>query len=220
MFLKEIRLYTKHISALYTFYNEVLELPVINSDEKSISIIAGQSHLIFTQTNDTPDPFYHFAFNIPSHKFIEAFQWLQKRVELLWLDEYKSYIADFINWNAKSVYFLDPAGNILELIARFDLNTIVQESFSSKQFLNISEIGLVFPEEVFNKNITGLLNKYQLPYFSKQPPLAHFRAIGNNEGLFIAVAEKRNWFSTKVASGIFPIEILFVNNNKLYGLKM
>ncbi len=144
-------------------------------------------------------------------KFEEAFQWLQGRVQLLWLDDYKSYIADFVNWHARSAYFLDPAGNILELIARFDLNDEASEIFSSMQFRNISEIGLVFPDEGFGKNVDELLNNYKLQYFSKQPPLLHFRAIGDDEGLFIVVPENRNWFSTKMASGIFPIEVSFMN---------
>ena len=51
----------------------------------------------------------------------------EKKAELLWLDDYKGYIADFIKWHAKSFYFKDPAGNILELIARFDLDDIAGE---------------------------------------------------------------------------------------------
>ncbi len=220
MFLKEIRLLARHLPSLYAFYNDVLELPVIYSGEKTISITAGKSHLIFRETKEDQNPFYHFAFNIPSDKFNEAFQWIQHRTELLWLEDYKSYVADFVNWNAKSVYFLDPAGNILELIARFDLNDISNEPFSSKQIRNISEIGLVFPDEILDKKIIDILDNYQLAYFSKQPPLPHFRAIGDDEGLFIAVTENRNWFSTKMASGIFPIEVSFMNNNNLYELKM
>lgn len=220
MFLKEIRLLARHLPSLYAFYNDVLELPVIYSGEKTISITVGKSHLIFRETKEDQNPFYHFAFNIPSDKFNEAFQWIQHRTELLWLEDYKSYVADFVNWNAKSVYFLDPAGNILELIARFDLNDISNEPFSSKQIRNISEIGLVFPDEILDKKSIDLLGNYQLAYFSKQPPLPHFRAIGDDEGLFIAVTENRNWFSTKMASGVFPIEVSFMNNNNLYELKM
>ena len=220
MILREIRLLARHLPELCVFYNDVLELPVIYSGEKTISITTGKSRLIFTEIKGDQNPFYHFAFNIPYDKFNEAFQWIQRRAELLWLDDYKSYVADFVNWNAKSVYFLDPAGNILELIARFDLNDIAKESFSSKQFRNISEIGFVFPGEIFDKKIEDLLNNYQIEYFSKQPPLPHFRAIGDNEGLFIAVTENRNWFSTKLASGIFPIEVSFTNNNNLYELKI
>ncbi len=220
MLLKEIRLQTKHLSPLYNFYNDVLELPVKYLEEKNISIIAGQSQLIFEVIHGDLNPFYHFAFNIPSNKFEESFQWLQSRVKLLWLDEYKSYVADFVNWHARSVYFSDPSGNILELIARFDLNDEADEMFSSMQIRNISEIGLVFSEEDFDKNVDELLNNYKLQYFSKQPPLPHFRAIGDDKGLFIVVPKNRNWFSTRMASGIFPIEVSFISDNELLELKL
>ena len=127
MLLKELRLKANHLSVLHNFYKEVLELPKVYSNENSLTIIAGTSKIIFEKTNEVENPFYHFAFNIPSNKFEEAFQWMKEKVELLWLDDYKSYVAGFVNWHAKSFYFTDPAGNILELIARFDLNDIAKE---------------------------------------------------------------------------------------------
>ncbi len=63
----------------------------------------------------------------------------------MWIDDDKSFIADFIDWHARSVYFFDPAGNIVELIARDDLNDVADGAFSSRQFRNISETGLVLP---------------------------------------------------------------------------
>ena len=106
MLLKELRLHTKQLSALFNFYADVLQLPVIKRAE-AISVIAGNSEIIFEKTA-LNDPFYHFAFNVPSNKFEEAFEWAKERVELLWLDDYKSCIADFVNWHAKSFYFKDP----------------------------------------------------------------------------------------------------------------
>ena len=81
---------------------------VIETNAKTISINAGKTTLIFQQTNNPEKPFYHFAFNIPSNKIDEAFQWLKDKVEILWIDEYKNYIAEFTAWNARSVYFMDP----------------------------------------------------------------------------------------------------------------
>jgi len=221
MLLKEIQLQTNYLSALHHFYQDVLELNTVYSDKESIVVTAGKSKLIFDKTDADVDPFYHFAFNIPSNKFEEAFEWMKQKVELLWLEDYKNYIADFVNWHAKSVYFLDPGGNILELIARFDLNDIVDEKFSSAQIRNVSEIGLVFPVESFDNDVDKLLEQYPLSYFNKQPPMPHFRAVGNDEGLFVIVPENRVWFSTKnTRSQIFPMSVLFMDNDKLYELKM
>lgn len=220
MQLKEITLQTNDVVALFTFYRNILKLPVKNIDDKKISIKVGASELIFQETSGCLHPFYHFAFNIPSNKLDEAIQWLLTKVQLLWLDDYKNFVADFVNWHARSIYFLDTGGNILELIARLDLSDEETEPFSSRQFRNVSEIGLVLPGENFDNKSNEILEKYQLSYFSKQLPLAHFRALGNNEVLFIMVPEKRNWFATKMASGIFPSKILFDNGGDVMELKM
>jgi hypothetical protein len=219
MLLKEIQLQTNHLSALHHFYKDVLELNTVYSNKKNIVITAGKSKLIFEEANVDINPFYHFAFNIPSNKFEEAFEWMKQKVELLWLDDYKSYIANFVNWHAKSFYFSDPSGNILELIARFDLHDNTEEKFSSVHIRNISEIGLVFPADGFDNKVNNLLNEYALSYFDKQPPIPHFRAVGNDEGLFIIVPEHRVWFSTKnMKSKIFPMQIIFIANSKLHKL--
>jgi hypothetical protein len=221
MLLKELRLQTGQLPALFNFYKEVLELPVVQQGNNSIAVTAGTSQVIFDTTDAKENAFYHFAFNIPSNKFEDALQFIQRRVELLWLNDYKSYIADFTNWHAKSFYFIDPANNILELIARFDLNDVTDEPFSAEHIRNVSEIGLVFPVKSFDGDVNKLLEQYPLSHFDKQPPMPHFRAVGNDEGLFIIVPENRVWFSTKsTTSQIFPMGILFIENDKLFELKM
>jgi len=130
MLLKEIKLQTRHISFLFDFYHNLLELPVTSRDSTGILITAGKTNLIFEEVIDDTDPFYHFAFNIPSNKIEETLQWLKSRTELIIIEDYKNYIAEFTNWNARSVYFTDAAGNILEFIARFDLNDNPEKIFS------------------------------------------------------------------------------------------
>lgn len=220
MLFKEIILQTKSVDALYDFYKNKLQLKVVKSGQETISINAGKTTLIFKQTNNEEQPFYHFAFNIPSNKIEEALQWLKNKVEVLWIEDYKSHIAEFTNWNARSVYFFDTAGNIVELIARFDLHDEVNETFSPQHVRNVSEIGIVFNAEQFDTRVNELMQQYQLEYFSMQPPLKHFRAIGDDEGLFIVVPEHRNWYPTNITSGIFPLNVVFENNTREYRLQL
>jgi len=208
-------LQTNRLFPLYHFYKNVLDLPVTDDSDAHFTIRAGLSKLIFEKTEDPLSyPNYHFAFNIPSNRIQEAHDWLKEKTELLWIEDYQSYITDFRGWNAHSVYFLDPAGNIGELIARADLNDIINEPFSSKHIRNVSEIGLVFPEKGFQRSIEQILKDYKLEYFSKQPPLEKFCAIGNEEGLFIIVPEDRSWYPCKdKPAGIFPMKISFLVEN-------
>src|SRR5438874_2421410 len=120
MKIKQLSLQTAYLKTLQEFYSSILELSVRTTDGKNIMVKVGQTDLVFTEAS-TAEPFYHFAINIPANKIDEARNWLANKVKLLWIEDYKNDIADFINWHAKSVYFYDPAGNILELIARFDL---------------------------------------------------------------------------------------------------
>ena len=184
-------------------------------NEEKILIKVGATDLIVSETK-TGEPFYHFAINIPSNKIEEAKAWLNNKVKLLWIGDYNSDIADFVNWHAKSVYFYDPAGNILELISRFDLNNKSRRSFSSQQFISISEVGVVFKQDEFDQKIAEVLNLHSLSYFSKQPPLPQFRAIGDDEGLFVVVPENRNWYPTNKPSGIFPMIVDFENGKEAY----
>ena len=219
MQIKKLVLQTSYLETLKEFYSSILELPVQVLTKKEILIKIGSSDLIFTETTEV-EPFYHFAINIPSNKIEEAKDWLGNKVKLLWMEDYKSDIADFVNWHAKSVYFFDPAGNILELIARFDLNNASDEPFSSKQFLSINEAGLAFNKDNFELRVTELKNSYSLSYFDKQPPLPQFRAIGDDEGLFVVVPEHRNWFPTSKPAGIFPIIAEFDNDGKEYEMEI
>ena len=133
MQIKKIILETVYLETLKEFYSSILELPAaIDNEELHISI--GETELIFRSAKQD-EPFYHFAINIPANKIEQAKAWLQTKVQLLWMQDYKNDIANFVNWHARSVYFFDPAGNILELIARFDLDNQSREPFSSRQFL-------------------------------------------------------------------------------------
>lgn len=219
MRISKLVLQASCLQTLKEFYSSVLELQVEIISEKEIAVKIGSSTLIFVGTIKS-EPFYHFAINIPSNKIEEAKAWLSNKVKLLWIEDYKSDVADFVNWHAKSVYFYDPAGNIVELIARFDLKNEMDEPFDSKQFLSISEVGLVFKQNEFEQGVSNLLSNYSLPYFRKQPPLPQFRAIGSDEGLFIVVAEHRDWYPTKKPCRIFPIHLDFENETKEYKLNL
>lgn len=219
MQIKQLELKTSALKQLSHFYSMILELPVENEGETEITIHAGNTQLVFQQVS-TAAPVYHFAINIPSNKIEEARVWLSNRVDLIWIEQYKSEVADFVNWHAKSIYFFDPAGNILELISRLDLENKTDEPFSSLQFIAISEVALVCKEDEMEKMAVELIRQYQLPWFDKQPPLPQFKAIGDDEGLFIIVPENRSWFPTTIPSGIYPIQIEFENEGKGWKLKV
>ncbi len=210
MNIRLLILETTRLDELKEFYTQVLDWSPADEEEGSFTLDMQETELEFRHHQGDQQPFYHFAINIPSNKIEEARGWLRERVPLLWLDDYQSDIAEFTNWNARSVYFVDPAGNIVELIARFDLDNASDAPFSASQFISVSEVGLVFPAGELEIKSEQVLRDFGLSWFSKQPPLETFKAIGDDEGLFIVVPEHRNWYPTHDRPAIMsPLKIYF-----------
>ncbi len=208
MQIKELTLYTNNISAIKDFYGNVLSLKLNSEGENYAEYQTGETVLIFKE-DKAINPHYHFAFNIPSNKIEEAKKWMNGKAELLPIEDHY-YIADFVNWNAKSIYFYDPVGNIVEFIARFDLENDTNEKFDSSQILSVSEMGIV------TNNVTvfadKLKNEYKVFDFVKSVNSDSFSAMGDDNGLFIVAIENRNWYPTKVLSQKSPFQIKFIND--------
>jgi len=202
MFIKEIILETKLLNELRKFYSDILELEIIKSDENTFSVNAGKTIITFNTTNGSNAPFYHYAFNIPENQFHEAKSWAKERVKLISLDRNDEF--DFKSWNAHSIYFYDPAGNIIEFIARHNLQNSSNKEFSANTLLSISEIGI--PVKDVKSFFEFVSKKFSTPFFSGD--LKTFTAAGDDNGLFIIVPEERSWFPAGGNAEIFPLSII------------
>lgn len=215
MIFKRIKIKVTATGTLFLFYKNIIGLPVHYMDAGRLLVRVGTTELVFEEFGPEENSFYHLAFNIPSNKFDEAYRWMKSKVPLLWIEDYQSDIAEFSNWNARSFYFKDPVGNVLEMIARFERDDVAVSPFDASQIRNISEVGIVFPQENFDEAVDTFMKRYALEYFEKQKPLPHFRAIGDDEGLFIAVPENRLWYPThNKLSKILPVDIQFINGDE------
>ncbi|HMS33005.1 MAG TPA: ring-cleaving dioxygenase [Ignavibacteria bacterium] len=201
MIIKGLELFTDKLDELKKFYSQTLELEMIRDDIRSFSVNCGESILTFSLSADFTKPFYHFAFNIPENKLAEAKGKISAILNLISLNG--EDVFDFRSWNAHSIYFYDPSGNIVELIARHNLNNSSSEEFTGKSFLSVSEVGLpVCDVEKFFEKIN---REYKTPLFSGDKK--EFCAAGNDDGLFIIVNEGRKWFPDCGPAKIFPLVI-------------
>ena len=126
-------------------------------------------------------------------------------------------IIDFPNWNAKSIYFVDSNGNILEFIARFDLENTSNKVFDTSSVLSISEIAFV--TENVNELANKLISQNNFKYFEKQIQRNDFSVIGEENGLLIIVDSKRNWFPTNIKAENFWMKVKVENNGKVIDLE-
>lgn len=213
MKIKEIILLSDDLSETSRFYSELMGFTISESTTSKITFKVGSSQLTFLHTND--HCIYHFAFDIPHNKLDEAIQWLSDRVDLIEFQGENT--IDFPNWNAKSLYFYDNNGNILEFIARFENKNESYHSFDSSSIVSISEIAFV--TEDVEKLAKDLIQTHGLTYYFRQIQREDFSVIGDDNGLIIIVKSTRNWFPTPINVEKFPVKVTIEKNGNNLELK-
>jgi hypothetical protein len=129
---------TSRISQLDGYYAERLGLEP--SGQRRCR--CGESELGFKA--GPGEPFYHFALLVPGDRFDDSLAWARARVDLLPGGDRDDVVFDFAAWNALACYFLDPAENIVELIAHRGLAENGRTGhFDPAEFVGVSEVGLV-----------------------------------------------------------------------------
>jgi catechol 2,3-dioxygenase-like lactoylglutathione lyase family enzyme len=207
MQVQELLLTTPDLSAQKTFYRNVLKLPVTAESEQQFTVQAGTTKLTFAQ--GALDGVYHFAFNIPENQIAEARKWLA--VPLIKASDGRDEFFSE-NWNAHNIYFYDPAGNILELIARHTLPNASTEPFSEKSLLNISEIGIGV------EDVKAFTESCDLPHYGSGSD--EFAPMGDENGLLIVVKLGRVWFPDTGKPALeIPLRVGFSANGKQLEIK-
>ena len=219
MEIADIQLKTAHLNDLKTFYTDTFDCPITNASTEEFTVNIGATDVTFAEVDDRTDPFYHFAINIPQNQFDDAVTWLSDRVELL--SDADPGDREFFSedWNSHQVYCLDPADNILELIARHNLSNDSERPFGSETFRRVSEIGLPVPEtrravEAIQDNIGVSLRDSHDSVLSDDE---YITPVGDDHGMFIVVKEGREWFPTRnQAAEVYPVSIRITDTSNEY----
>jgi len=192
-------------AALRPFYADLLQLPLLSATATILSLQAGHTRLTFTPAPADWHGHYHFTFNIAPDRFAAAKAWLAARVPLI---RDSTGAAEFYseNWNAHMVYFYDPAGNIVEWIARHTLPPDATPWPDIPTPLGISEIGLGTPD--VPQAVASLAATLGAPVYGG-PGSATFTPVGDEDGLFIVVQAGRLWFpDTGIPADRSPVTAL------------
>ena len=191
MRIEELKLQNGDLARQGEFYASLLGLAVLAEGHEALVLEAGSSKLIFTRAAHDWSGQYHFAFNIPENRFSEAKEWASQRVPLIKSSSGQDEF-NFEHWNAHALYFYDPAGNIVEFIARHDLSEQADmRPFSAQRILSVSEIGLA--TEDVPSTVQLLADRMSVNIYDGAGSDA-FTAVGDVYGLFIVVKEGRVWF--------------------------
>lgn len=160
------------------------------------------SDIIFKIDSTEEKPFYHFAIDIhPNH-----YDFLKKKIsdQVCLLTEDEKDEIYFDQFNAKSFYINDPSGNIVEFVARNELD--YNESINIG-YIRISEISLVTNkvDETFNKLVNYKFR--ELNNELKEESL-NFICSDEEEQYILLTNEGRRWLFSDKLSESFPLQIV------------
>jgi catechol-2,3-dioxygenase len=182
------------LQAMKDYYHERFELPVLRQTSDRLTIGAGTTSITFERADpEQGQPCYHFAFNIPENKTLAARNWLRARTELIAIPaglrdpEYPDDVVHFRNWNAHSLFFLDPAENIVELIARHDLRNAARGPFTANHIQYASEIAFVVDD--VPAAAAGVQQAFELGAYRSGSD--QFYPIGDEHGLLLLFRRRR-----------------------------
>jgi catechol 2,3-dioxygenase-like lactoylglutathione lyase family enzyme len=184
--IEQVSLPAADLPDLCAFYAGTLGLPLESDSLGALTVRVGASRLTFEQSAATGPS--HFAFSLPAACFRAAKAWLAARRALIvgggGQDEF-----DFRDWNARAVYFYDPAG----------------EPFGPADLDSTCEIGL--PAEDVPATVERLRTEPALRVYDGAGSDT-FTAVGADDGLFIVVRRGREWYpDTGAAAVLQPLSM-------------
>ncbi|MBL4649445.1 MAG: hypothetical protein JKY03_06905 [Aureispira sp.] len=212
MNFEKITIYSSNLAAQKAFYTETLEFELLADKLYSFTLGIGKTALQFVEKQGATN--YHYAFNIPSNQGAEALAWLKERVETL--DWKGADLVDFSDWNAEAIYFYDKDDNIVEFIARKNLNIPNTAKFDASQVLEVSEMGA--PTKDVQGVYDRLCQSFSIEKYSGD--LTRFAAMGDEHGLFIVIDnQQKKWIPREDEAYFSSFEVRLKHQNDHFELK-
>jgi len=141
------------------FWDKVMRFDVDSLAPEKFIVKIGADTLTFIDnegidTSASNNPQYQFTISIPSNQIENCYAWLIDADSLnpskvgepakFWIDaETGAVIYRRNQYNSQSIYIKDAGNNIVEILARHDLNNTAEGEFNRGMFLGITEVGVV-----------------------------------------------------------------------------
>jgi len=185
MQIAAVRLASADVAAQRDLYVGTLGLAQIDAPPRALAVSIGPSRLIFEPGGPSPQ---HVAFRIPSPAYADALGWLGERTTLL-PNADGGLEHPFPDWNADAMYFRDPDGNVLELIAHHDFDDAYEPPFGPAHLLAIGEVGI--PVDDMRSFLADVERHQGIRRWSGDG--IGFAAAGDKHGSLIVVPRGRPW---------------------------
>lgn len=207
MHFNELTLAVPDLAAARDFYTGLLDFPS-STTSAGAALQAGRSRLNLIPADAGTRPTYHIAFSVPLARFDAARRRVSAALPLIGFNGDDVIIHE--GWDAVAFYFLDPAGNVLECIARRHEPADDPAAPPAPAIMAICEVGLV----VADVPASVKLLKEQIGVAPFRGSYAEqFAAVGNEAGLLILAQQGRVWWpDTGVTAVSAPLELRLRND--------
>src|SRR5438445_6863867 len=209
MRIAQITLATADPAAQARFWGEQLGLRVQQANGSG-EVALQRSTICFEPADEGVDARYHFAINAPPGSIEDAAGWLGGRHQLLAFagdaEEEDGTTIVHTDRGASAFYFLDAAGNVVELISNPYIDDEREARFGPDSLLEIAEIGVATAdtgatsaavEEVFGAGVLwGGSDESRLT------------AIGDDHGVVIVAPAGRGWIPVGLPARPLPTTIV------------
>lgn len=203
MHIRELVLNTCRLEEQQAFYGGTLGLPLLDETGDAFTVQAGETRLRWRAARE--EALYHVAFTLPRNRYAEAKRWIGRRVPLLWKDGEDEIF--FKGLHARSFYFCDPVGNILEYIVHYNLEIEISGDGAEQAVpvLHVSEIGL--PVEDVPACAEQLRTQFGIVSYGGSV-FENFAFLGDISGQLVVVRVGRPWLPTDtVLATVSPVEV-------------
>lgn len=209
MNIKHVTMYASNFGATKQFYLAKLQFPLLSEEADRFTMNVGETAVTFIKAHLNEKPFYHFAFDIPSNQFEEAKAWTKGKVTLS--QEQGEDDVYFEGIDAKSIYFEDPAGNIVEFICRLSDAGHSAVPFTASSLQKVSEMSIVVKDKLKSVPAFHEVSIFERDHKEISAQGLTFMGAREDASYLLFVNEGRTWFFSNKNAEVFPLEVLLAD---------
>ena len=209
MNIKHVTMYASNFGATKQFYLAKLQFPLLSEEADRFTMNVGETAVTFIKAHLNEKPFYHFAFDIPSNQFEEAKAWTKGKVTLS--QEQGEDDVYFEGIDAKSIYFEDPAGNIVEFICRLSDAGHSAVPFTASSLQKVSEMSIVVKDKLKSVPAFHEVSIFERDHNEISAQGLTFMGAREDASYLLFVNEGRTWFFSSKNAEVFPLEVLLAD---------
>lgn len=209
MHIHALTLVTDDLAGQAAFWGGTLGFPVVDGSG-AVEVSLRRSTLRFEQAVPGGDSRYHFAINIPPGSIGDAATWAEERHDLLAFhgdpDVEEGATIVHTDRGASAFYFLDAAGNVVELIANDHLDDEPEAAFGPESFLEVAEIGIATADTDTTRTVVQETLSADILWGGREGWL--LTAIGDDHGVVIVAPVGRGWIPVGLPARPLPTTII------------